>query len=72
MCGRQNNESQRCPRLSPEHVNKLFHVAKGIKVVDKINVANQLTLSEENILDSSGGPNVIFISETSTWDSEPE
>lgn len=57
-CGRQNDDAfQRYPPPnSLEPVNSLGYVAEGIKVADGVEVACQLTLNKEMVLDYMGGP----------------
>lgn len=79
FCGGQNNGPQRCLCLSPEHVNKWCHMARGIKVADGIKLLISWPWDGESILDDSGGPSVItrwaqccLVSERGTRDSEAE
>lgn len=45
FCDGQTNGPQRRLRLSPEHGNKLCHMARAIRAADGVQFARQLTLT---------------------------
>ena len=58
-CDRQNHGPPKIPRPTPQNPGMCYHTGqRRIKVADGLNVAHQLAVNRETILDHLGGPNI--------------